>query len=122
MRYADVIERFAAAREATSREWTISPSLIMCVELDMSGDALFDMPVHSSRSGASSFLRITYFRENIKATRGWVAIHDLALMSLEEAAQALVYRDAIGAWVGGYAIDLPRSSSTVIAERLRRKR
>lgn len=121
MLYRDVIAGFAAARGAASREWRISPTLVMSVELDMSIDAM-EIPAHSSRRQEMTFLRIAFFRQSDEATSGWVPVHDVTMMSQDEAASVLIYRDTVGAWVTGYMVELPRSTSTVIADRLRPKR
>lgn len=122
MLYRSVIDSYAAIRQASSREWQISGSLVMCVELDMSMDGYLEVPAHSSRNQkGSQFLRIAYFRRNDDATGGWIPMSDVALASPAEREFIEDYRRSVERWIQGQA-DLSPSTSRAIADRLRRKR
>ncbi len=128
MRYQEVVRRYLSVRGASSREWAISESLVMCVEIDMScddlelGHGLF-ATASSSNHRVPQFLKVTLFR--VRPEREpWVitgAVDDDPLTSGERVDVAQHQRE-VNEWVAGRLATLPPSTSTVITNRLQRKR
>lgn len=127
MRYPEVcarVEQFIAAREACGREWTISESLVMCVQLDVARLAAMVMPVAHSSSRTHgrwpSGLRVTMFWFGPSGvTRCWVddpGVDPATDISTGERATIADYRTMVGQWVVGKAQDLPPSNSTRVYE------
>jgi len=137
MRYDEVIRRYLSVRESSSREWSVGPGVIMCVEIDMSADTYVRMSVASSssqRRRGPQFLRVTVFRFNPNATedpetRG---IHGIDISQIDRPdlgsgsgmftpdQRAIIQdlRGAINRWVKGDLDALPPSTSDVITKRL----
>lgn len=125
MRYQHAIQQYIAIREASSREWKISPSLIMCVELEIAPDALatFGVAAHSSQSRTGPrFVRVTLFRLHPER-EPWVVTSesDDSSMTTEERVVIGYYQGTIRDWISGRDEDLEKSTSTVITERLARR-
>ncbi len=134
MRYQEMVRQYLAVREASSREWGISPTLVMCVELETAAEAYLTIAVASSstqRRQPPRFLRVTLFRRRDSDGRtmfhGYDVFHDRDLrfslshehLSDAEFAAIAERKAAIALWVAGKG-DLPLSTSTMLADRLQR--
>jgi len=126
MHYQEVVRRYLSVLGASSREWALSETLVMCVELDMSAPAcvrgLFFATSSSQRSKVPQFLRVTMYRvhperDPMLLTGEWLG--EPPLTQLEEtnlqAANAWIED-----WMAGRRASLPDSTSVVIADRLQR--
>lgn len=132
MRYQEVVRQYLSVREGSSREWGISESLVMCVELDVSQDTYVTLALaatSSQRRASPQFLRITMFRLSPGDGPGiwaWDAspVTDGEVARLDDVERTTVtaLRAVISEWVSGKRDRLPPSTSTAIADRLRRKR
>ncbi len=127
MRYQEAIQKYLAARQASSREWRLSDTLVMCVELDASPADAFGtitMAEHSSqRRRGPRFVRITLFRLGVDSARGWDAteVDTQRGLSREEFMVLDAQRRVVEDWISGRLDLLPPSTSTVIADRLARR-
>ena len=123
MRYLDVVERFAGVLTSSSREWAVTDTLVMCTELDLSAmwAAARRVPAHSERQPKGPmFLRVTLFRRRDEA---WVrhdqwSSHQDPLTSRELDLLA-IHQGVVDDWVAGRCNELPPSTSTSIADRIR---
>lgn len=125
MRYQDVVRQYLAAREASSREWKISETLIMCVELETSADIFGTFAfaaASSSRRRGPQFIRVTLFRIS-HDREPWVVTQttDDPTLTSEESQVVRGYRGAIRDWISGLDECLIQSTSKVITERLARR-
>ena len=133
MRYDEVVRRYLAVRQASSREWSVSPGVILCVEFDMSADSYVTMTVafsSSQRRRGPQFLRITVFREykgtiDEPATFHGIDISQVGRPDLMFTADELAHigqmRSLIDRWVKGDLAELPPSTSNTITQRLQGK-
>jgi hypothetical protein len=118
VRYQDVIHRYLAVQEASSREWTISATLVMCLELDMSRDTYLTLALAAASSKQKrphQFLRETLFRLHLG---GITPVSDA---ELDEQVMIQQYRSMLDEWVMGLRDDLPLSTSSAITTRLTRR-
>lgn len=119
MRYREVCERFRVlvdARTACSREWRLSETVVMCVEFDIFEAARMEIaPLEHSRpyQRISPFIRVVFFDAKLA-----VRI-DASQLSPPELVRAAELRTIVNAWASDELEQLPPSTSTVIAERLR---
>lgn len=131
MRYQDVVylfEEFAKARSHCSREWLISDTLVMCVEVDMTSMTSMALPNHSRRDAVPGIgiLRVSYHRFDAEdlvmswcddapsPAKGWGY-----LVQDEERRAVYDRRCSVTSWAMGKVDELPPSTSTKIADRLR---
>jgi hypothetical protein len=122
MRYREVVQRYLSARGASSREWALSDTLVMCVELDMSAPSyargLFATS-SSQRQKGPRFVRLTMFR--VYPDRKPFLLsgsEEPPLTQIEEGNLRDVHR-WVEDWICGRRDSLPPSNSTAIAECLR---
>lgn len=127
MRYGEVVRQYLSARKASSREWEISPSLVMCIELEASQDSYLTQAVAASssqRRRAPQLLRISLFRVHDDSLHGWDAtplpLPQSGRLDDSENVEVARYRSVIDEWVAGSRDELPPSTSTKITERLSR--
>jgi len=126
LRYQDAIQQYLSVRAASSREWRISDTLVMCVDLDVSQEALgtVTMAEHSSqRRRGPRFVRMTMFRLGDDSARGWDAteVDTQRGLSREEYLLYDHQRRVVHDWISGLRDSLPDSTSTVISDRLSRR-
>jgi hypothetical protein len=132
MRYQDIVRQYLAVRAASSREWRVSPSLVMCVELDTAPDAFGAMAVAASSTRlrrAPEFMRVTFFRRHESDGRavflGWSDANEhpeLSRVSDEERATIAQHRIVMDRWIAGNGDLLPPSTSKAIGDWLQKKR
>jgi hypothetical protein len=129
MRYGEVVRHYLSAREASSREWEISPTLVMCVELDASQDGYLTLAVatcSSQQRRAPHLLRVTLFRVHDDSVHGWdatpVPLPQSGRLDDHENVAVAQHRAVIDEWVRGSREQLPPSTSTKIGDRLHQKR
>lgn len=116
MRYEEMVRQFLAARAGCSREWAISDSLVMCVELDLSVDPLRRITSGSQRSQKPSFLRVTLFRFiDVGMVASWGPGDPEPPWEGDEAARLAEHRSDIEAWASGRLDSLPASTSTKVS-------
>jgi|SRR5882724_3118629 len=117
MRYrelADYYSAFTTAREAVKREWKLSGTTVMCVEVDLgAASALKALPLATQPASPPSFIRVSYFD-----TVGLPV--SLARLSSAEIAVAKEMQLAVNRWMCGEIEALPTSTSTRLADRFRR--
>jgi hypothetical protein len=119
----DGLAQFGLVQEACSREWRISDTLVMCVELDMAALAKAPTvaPGHSVRKHCS-FIRLSFVRFS---PGGAVAVCDDDIgMPAAERERIAAYQDTVRRWlIGGLETNgggLPESDSTRVASQYRR--
>lgn len=121
MRYQDVsdaIERMSSVMVVCSREWKLSPSTVMCLEVNVfSALRPASMPEHSDVNVGSyrRHLRVTFFD-------GYGNQKVFGEMTAIDMRSASEYQATIDQWMLGKLDTLPPSSSSVVSERLRRRR
>jgi hypothetical protein len=132
VRYDEVIRRYLSVREASSREWSLSPALVMTVEVDMSADTYVTMAVGASssqRRRGPQLLRVTVFRAFYNGPDGdsfhgidisQVSRPDL-MFKADEVAAIEQWKAVIDRWARGAIDDLPPSTSRVLMDRLSRR-
>ncbi len=123
MRYQEVVRRYLSVRGASSREWALSDTLVMCVEIDMSpayARGLFANASSSHHTVGGQFLRVTLFRvPRDGEPRRIIGAGDGDALTPNESANLQAASQWVADWVTGDKDSLPDSTSTAIAQRLR---
>jgi len=120
MRYkamCDSLQAFLAARDTVTREWALSKSTVMCLEVDLGGAVrMVAWPcatLPGDTSGAK-LIRVSYFDE--------VGLPvPLGRLQPKELVSAKEIQVAINQWISGDREELPTSTSTRMADRLKRR-
>lgn len=129
MRYSQIrtlYEKMVAAQAACSREWRISDTLVMCVEFDMYA-AMSEShanPDHSDRDVRAQLgpmMRVSMFGTRAIGTLRMVGSDQLRLQGYSDAEcnEASRRRRLVDDWMMGNSDELPPSTSSLIADRLR---
>jgi hypothetical protein len=123
MHYQEVVRRYLSVLSAISREWALSETLVLCVELDLSQSAAHGLLASSSsqRQRGPQFLRVTMFRVRPGlAPFLLTGAGDEAPLTRVEEENFKTANQWIEHWTAGSRSALPDSTSTVVADRLRR--